>query len=111
MPGSCSYGLVIAFVFASLPHALLAQTSKNQEETVSNAGLTANELFEKARALFNQKNYKDALEAYLKFKADFSASPDAAKTIQISLYPIAICCVQQGPFYGSGSRNHRGAGD
>ena len=73
----------------------MAQTSKNQEETVSNAGLTANELFEKARALFNQKNYKDALEAYLKFKADFSASPDAAKAIQSSLYPIAICCVQQ----------------
>lgn len=98
MPSSLSYGLLVAFVFASLPHALLAQTTKNQEETVSSAGLTANELFEKARSLFNQKNYKDALEAYLKFKADFSASPDAAKAIQSSLYPIAICCVQQGRF-------------
>lgn len=98
MPSSLSYGLLVAFVFASLPHALLAQTTNNQEETVSSAGLTANELFEKARSLFNQKNYKDALEAYLKFKADFSASPDAAKAIQSSLYPIAICCVQQGRF-------------
>ena len=49
-----------------------AQSAKKQEPAVATAGLTANELFEQARTLFNQKNYKDALEAYLKFKAEFS---------------------------------------
>jgi len=75
-----------------------AQSAKKQEPAVATAGLTANELFEQARTLFNQKNYKDALEAYLKFKAEFSTSPDAAKALQDSLYPLAMCFVQQGRF-------------
>jgi hypothetical protein len=49
-----------------------AQSAKKHEPAVATAVLTANELFEQARTLFNQKNYKDALEAYLKFKAEFS---------------------------------------
>jgi tetratricopeptide (TPR) repeat protein len=98
MPRSIAQELGIAIVLASSLHTLSAQTLKNQEQTVANAGLTANELFEKARTFFNQKNYKDALEAYLKFKAEFSASPDAAKALQSSLYPIAMCCVQQSRF-------------
>jgi hypothetical protein len=49
-----------------------AQGTKKQEPPVATAGLTATELFEQARTLFNQKNYNDVLEAYLKFKAEFS---------------------------------------
>ncbi|MFM8831366.1 MAG: tetratricopeptide repeat protein, partial [Spartobacteria bacterium] len=85
-------------IFGMLLHSARAQTSKKQEPPVASAGLTANELFEQARTLFNQKNYKDALEAYLKFKAEFSTSPDAAKALQESLYPLAICFVQQSRF-------------
>jgi outer membrane protein assembly factor BamD (BamD/ComL family) len=79
-------------------HSAQAQSGKKQEPPVATAGLTANELFEQARTLFNQKNYKDALEAYLKFKAEFSTSPDAAKALQDSLYPLAMCFVQQSRF-------------
>ncbi|MFM8716130.1 MAG: tetratricopeptide repeat protein, partial [Spartobacteria bacterium] len=85
-------------IFGMLLHSARAQTSKKQEPPVASAGLTANELFEQARTLFNQKNYKDALEAYLKFKAEFSTSPDAAKALQESLYPLAMCFVQQSRF-------------
>jgi tetratricopeptide (TPR) repeat protein len=88
----------MAAVLLSLPHSAEAQSVKKPEPAAATAGLTANELFEQARRLFNQKNYKDALEAYLKFKAEFSTSPDAAKALQDTLYPLAMCFVQQGRF-------------
>ena len=88
----------MAAVLLILPHSAEAQSVKKQEPAVATAGLTANELFEQAKTLFNQRNYKDALEAYLKFKAEFSSSPDAAKALQDSLYPMAICFVQQNRF-------------
>jgi tetratricopeptide (TPR) repeat protein len=81
-----------------LSHSAWAQSAKKEEPLVAIAGLTANELFEQARTFFNQKKYKDALEAYLKFKAEFSTSPDAAKALQDSLYPLAMCFVQQSRF-------------
>ena len=65
---------------------------------MASAGMTANELFVHAGNLFNQKNYAQALEAYLKFKADFGASPDVAKALHASLFPTAFCCVRQGRF-------------
>jgi len=48
--------------------------------------------------LFNKKNYKEALAAYLQFKSEFSESPEVAKALHNSLYPIAMCCVQQAQF-------------
>ena len=68
------------------------------ETPVASSGLTADELFERARSLFNQKNYKEALVAYLQFKSEFSESPEAAKALHSSLYPIAMGCVQQARF-------------
>ena len=88
----------MAALLLILPHSAEAQSVKKQEPAVATAGLTANELFEQAKTLFNQKKYKDALEAYLKFKAEFSSSPDAAKALQESLYPLAMCFVQQNRF-------------
>jgi tetratricopeptide (TPR) repeat protein len=85
-------------VLCILSHSAGAQSEKKQDSPVATSGLTANELFEQARTLFNQRNYKGALEAYLKFKAEFSTSQDAAKALQNSLYPVAICFVQQGQF-------------
>lgn len=84
--------------FLILSHSAGAKEPKKADIATAAAGLTANELFEKARTLFNQKNYRDALDAYLKFKAEFSTSPDAAKAVQSSLYPMAMCLVQQGRF-------------
>lgn len=98
MQRSIAQSLGIAIILASSLNTLAAQSAKNQLQPVTSAGLTANELFEKARTLFNQKNYKDALDAYLKFKAEFGTSPDAAKALQNSLYPVAMCFVQQGRF-------------
>ena len=98
MPRFVSQIARMAAILCILSHSVGAQSEKNQDSPAATSGLTANELFEKARTLFNQKNYKDALEAYLQFKADFSASPDAAKALQDSLYPVAICFVQQGRF-------------
>jgi tetratricopeptide (TPR) repeat protein len=88
----------IAAALWIVSHSAEAQSAKKQDPPVATAGLTANELFEQARTLFNQKNYKDALEAYLKFRAEFSTSPDAAKALQDSLYPLAMCFVQQSRF-------------
>ena len=90
MPRLVSQIFGMAAVLLILSHSAEAQSRKKQETPVAIAGLTANELFEQARTLFNQKNYKDALEAYLKFKAEFSTSPDAAKALQESVYPLAM---------------------
>ena len=98
MPRFVSQIARMAAILCILSHSVGAQSEKNQDSPAATSGLTANELFEKARTLFNQKNYKDALEAYLQFKAEFSSSPEAAKALQDSLYPVAICFVQQGRF-------------
>ncbi len=98
MPRFISQIIGMAAVLWILSHSAEAQSAKKQQAPVATAGLTANELFEQARTLFNQKNYKDALEAYLKFQAEFSTSPDAAKALQDSRYPLAMCFVQQSRF-------------
>lgn len=98
MPPSTSQTIGIAAVFLFLSHPLYAQTAKNPQQGAASSGMTANELFAHAGNLFNQKNYDGALEAYLKFKADFSSSPDIAKALHSSFYPIAFCCMRQGHF-------------
>ena len=89
----------VASLFLHQPIWAQNSAKKTTPETpVASSGLTADELFERARNLFNQKNYKEALAAYLQFKSEFSESPEAAKALHSSLYPIAMCCVQQARF-------------
>jgi len=95
----CHASLIVG-VFVTI--CFLSQTiraeSTKPDPPVATSDLTANELFERARTLFNQKNYKDALNAYLQFKREYGSSPEAAKALHSSLYPVAISCVFDNKF-------------
>ena len=85
---ACALALPVPGILAQSPPEAPAPAEQ------PTANLTANELFEQARSLFNQKNFAAALDAYRSFKSDYGSSPEAKQALYNSLYPLAICYVQ-----------------
>ena len=61
-------------------------------------GMTADEAFEKARALFLEKNYAESLGIYEQFLNDFGSNDAAQTAVRNSRYPVAMCQILLGQF-------------
>ena len=61
-------------------------------------GMTADEAFEKARALFLEKNYAESLAIYEQFLNDFGSNDAAQTAVRNSRYPVAMCHILLGRF-------------
>ncbi len=61
-------------------------------------GMTADEAFEKARALFLEKKYEESLGIYEQFIRDYGSNDAAQTAVRNSRYPVAMCQILLGRF-------------
>ena len=103
MSKNCSSILAICCAIVMAGDHLSAKEKKTEASPTPTAqtGGTADEVFAQAKKLFEEKNYKAALDAYLQFQTDYGSAPEAAVASFNTLYPIAICQVYLSNFTGA----------